>query len=89
MLETDPVARGPREQYELHYAELALVSLHTALDMQEQLRQAVGREEAARLLRQERLHTLAADVLLWRDRTQQLISRVQQRQAANQVSCDT
>lgn len=48
MLETDPAARGPRAQYEVHYAELALIQLQGALDMHAHLRQSLGVEEADR-----------------------------------------
>ncbi|EFN54354.1 expressed protein [Chlorella variabilis] len=88
MLETDPAARGPRAQYEVHYAELALIQLQGALDMHAHLRQSLGVEEADRLLKQEKLALAAAECQLLRDRTQQTIASVQQRQEDNIVACE-
>lgn len=67
---------------------MALQLLQGALDHQRRLGEQLGAAELERLLRRERLAVLAADCLLWRDRTVALIDAVQRRQAANQVSCE-
>ena len=93
LLETDPAERGPRESSDLHYAELALGQLHSALDMhtnmQHLLEHTFGVEEAERLLKANTLMVAAADCQLWRDRMEQLVSSVRRRQQANEVlPCD-
>jgi len=40
-------------------------------------------------MKEQRLHVLYADVLLWRDRTKAIVATVQQHQRDNVVSCDT
>lgn len=39
-------------------------------------------------LKQQRLHVLYADLLLWRDRTRNIVATVQQHQKDNVVVCD-
>ncbi|PRW60025.1 nucleotidyltransferase DNA polymerase involved in DNA repair isoform B [Chlorella sorokiniana] len=46
LLETDPAARGPREQYELHYAELALIQIGQALELKRLLSEELVRRRA-------------------------------------------
>ena len=93
LLETDPAERAPRETYKMHYAQLALGQLHSALDMhanlQHLLEHTFGMEEAERILKANTLMVAAADCQLWRDRMEQLVSSVQRRQQANEVlPCD-
>ncbi|KAL4458470.1 hypothetical protein ABPG75_013335 [Micractinium tetrahymenae] len=89
LLETDPAARGPREQYERHYGELALIQLHAALDLAKHLRSRLGDEAAEALLRRERLALPLVDAMLWRDRTAAALDASQRRAEANEVICDS
>ncbi|KAI7841966.1 hypothetical protein COHA_004493 [Chlorella ohadii] len=89
LLETDPAARGPREQYEMHYAELALIQIGQALELKRLLSEEMGATALEQAMKEQRLHVLYADVLLWRDRTKAIVATVQQHQRDNVVSCDT
>ncbi|KAL4418648.1 hypothetical protein ABPG77_011398 [Micractinium sp. CCAP 211/92] len=89
LLETDPAARGPREQYERHYGELALLQLHAALERAKHLRSRLGDEAADALLRREQLALPLADAMLWRDRTTAAVAASQRRAEANEVICDS
>lgn len=86
-LETDPAAREPRAQYELHYATMALTQLHGALDLAAHLRDSLGSEGMDELLRREKLAVVVADAQLWRDRTAAAIEGVKRRAEANEVHC--
>ena len=70
--------------YEQHYAELALRLIHDALERRRLLADAIGADVLERRLREQRLHILAADALMWRDRTTQVLAAAQRRQAANE-----
>lgn len=76
-----------REQYELHYSEMALIQIQNALEMKELMVEEFGREAVTALLREEKVSVLAADVLLWRDKTSAIIATVRSHQDSNTVEC--